>query len=589
MATLATPQVAETYRLNVLLHKILFDIEYVYMGRNLPEPIKFGLTLFFRCFHVLNEVKYNQLLKSSAYRIKYIEKLSNKIAQYQQRFFNEIDHEDARVQWYIDNGLEEKLRENNLDLKTRCNLAMEPASIITGIFRVIFNDLTSNDNLTTANELIERFREKCYHTNVRAYRSELFFTDHRDAVRYGHHHNAEKIFLDFDKLHHHQTMCLHYLAFTDALPDYVVSKIRDVYDISIEEFLARIDPFVYYNKLLELHILNHNVTKMTETIKIMDQKCSRINADIISKLVESRSIVDLYIFHLLSRRPAIVSNLSNLVMQRHAKQIQPLILRYVISKIKADADGCSQMMASYVKNSYFLNFFFDDFIAIHDIISLNGHSFDQHDFTEYILEYSGLHGLNYPEPRILSYLQRLDILACRHSSGLDFERIFVEYAGPSGENVCKWIFAMASQRNIMFDLWALLFQLIDQSAGGEFWQWFFGFIQPYHHILIFDQIYKVMLDFLSFRVRFEHSTDITLVLDGCDKIMKMPYRKLFELAGEIDIKSSEHSFQILVILKWLERRIVAKRKRPNYGAINTNNNYLSFDNKISHWLKSRRS
>lgn len=206
---------SEKYRFHTLLYDVLDKIEHIYFGKNIPQVVEDELFLIHDAFNKILKDK----IETSDYRVTKLAKLKHKIDTFRQKYFTQVDWENLRVEWYFKNGLVDKLRENDLDLKTRCELVLEPPEIIAELNRRLNGqEFAPSSNVE---EMIELFRENKYHINIEIKFNNSNEIYHFEAVYHNHFHIAKKIF-DKQKRKDFLEMCVEYLCIKDMLPDYML-------------------------------------------------------------------------------------------------------------------------------------------------------------------------------------------------------------------------------------------------------------------------------------------------------------------------------------------------------------------------------
>lgn len=188
--------------------------------------------------------------------------------------------------------------------------------------------------------------------------------------------------------------------------------------------------------------------------------------------------------------------------------------------------------------------------------------------------------------RVLIYLQKLDILACRNGSGLNYKRLLYLAIQTEYTDLCQWILNIMSQRNIIFDVSVIMlayFKRVESYEKRINLNWFFELVEPFRHLMIFDNHYKIVRKYFENTLcvnMFDHyiwfkDTEIILPyldwLKSCMMIsgQKMNYVKMFENFQFDHDKSSIFADEFfakrcLEVMIWLEQRILESGKIVPY-------------------------
>src|SRR5690606_17092395 len=111
----------ETYQSRLQLLTALLKRDQIFDPKHVSELLDFELDTAIACYKSsISRADMEDLTLRQAQ----IQKLESKITLYRLRYFTQIDRDDLRAQWYIDNGLKQQLRDNSLSLEMRCKLQL---------------------------------------------------------------------------------------------------------------------------------------------------------------------------------------------------------------------------------------------------------------------------------------------------------------------------------------------------------------------------------------------------------------------------------------------------------------------------------
>jgi len=580
-----TARESEDYRHHQDLLRVLVKIDELCFGKALPPPID---AEYFFAHYLYGKDRDPQDRKADSRREK-IGLLREKISLYREKYFTPFDEDDLRAQQYLEQGLEVKLRQTDLDLQTRCLLVLESPRVITVLGCHLFDIVQPP---TTGTEMMRYFYEYRYHINA----NPDGFDWHFLAVRYNHQHMLIKFFTKYAEKRLID-ICIDHVAVKGYLPDYVLQfmGLRPDMKFGIRELIQRFPRALVkiYLKILELHV---TLCKLSVWQMNPEKRPATVSVDTIWQVIcnalirmkpnmyTQEGIQQLiFVYRMLKvpwflemtyqKRSLISSSDSN------------FIARLVLARMRSLPNSMARISRIWKSQQpqEILDVYreFDSVMELHDLRVLTGGQFNYQKLSKRLLcseidpDYVRDH-----HPRVLLNLQKLDALATRHGQGLDFSPLLALAAQVHCESICRWILDLMTQRQYKIGIYKILIkyigrlEFVDESEID--FPWLTNLLAPYKDLCSFDGVDQFLSLMKGERAEWDYASynTITDSLIWLEDVMaasgqEIDYVDMFgQIEGyDVSPQRKERIERDLLILLWVDTRIKAFGQRTPYQVL----------------------
>lgn len=152
----------EHYRDSVSFSEILEQIQY-YQENNeeSPKSLRSQLIIFLSIMK-LNGVVMDKFLNDKIFLQDQLAKLHQKIKNYRDHYFSEMDWNDEKAKYYLNRGLRLKIINDDVSLNLRLEIASEDEKVIKSLERFLGKDVGNYPWTGDFNKMIEVFRSNFY-------------------------------------------------------------------------------------------------------------------------------------------------------------------------------------------------------------------------------------------------------------------------------------------------------------------------------------------------------------------------------------------------------------------------------------------
>jgi len=595
-STIPTAQELEDYRHHRDLLRALTKIQELYSYGSIPDIVK--KQLFFAYYLYGKEEPEKDI--DADLRESKIQHLRSKINLFQQNYFTAVDYENLRAESYLEDGLEAKLRDNELSLQLRCRLALEPAEVIAAIGCRLFRKTITPTNPTA---MIEYFRDKYYNINAlpvgpgSTRPGSLSAADeiswHFKSVRYGHEHYAREYF-ELNKSVQLLDLCMNYLSIKDGLPDYVLKHIdwdpKSAFTIDdlIKKYPGKIRTIYIGMLTRSVGLCDINaITKYIDLVVTNDDADRDHIVSIIINVTDGfrpntysyEGLKELMLLYWLTQFNwffyTIFDNVGTL-----GNEDSPYGYRLLVARARQNPDDLANIPRMW-DLTYHMDIFelyprFESMVEIHDIRFLSGGRFDYNAMSQFLFRMEDGGKLIDPANkicfrRILFYLKQLDVMAERSDKSLDYEAILNLAIQTEYMDLCSWVLDTATQRQIEINISQILnayFYRIG-NVGSVDLPWFFNLVNQFQDSISFVDAYKVLnlvfgltSGFASIEVSYDMITQIFIWLESKTDIDYVEAVRHIGIGKRVSKSNIERN---LLILMWVDLRIRdSGRETPYY-------------------------
>lgn len=572
------PHICEIYRRRINLFNMLTKIDNISIFNPMNEIIQFEFDMNAAIYKKSESYTSFRVFTDISYRRGLIEKLKLKINSYRQQYFTSVEWTNYRAREYIVNGLCEELRDGVPKLQTLCLLQQESSEVIAAIGNVIFGNTSFQlYPPTNSRDMIQIFRENCYHRNFLSYHNlndlmyDYIYSIHTIAVKNKHNYIAQQTYeaIKYSSSHTFR-MNIHYLAEYGFLPEY--AKI----DIDICK-----NP-KYNQRLFEFYAVICNVDKIRHMIN------DKIDVDynkIMKLLLYSGDLKSLFIYDLITKSLPDPTAYLNQHINELKIDDNDVVFDYLFSKSSQLPDESSFSQIENFHGSIYV--LFHHIIIAHNILKLRGKNIKINEILRrlFVNEFVDI-GYNVDNKiciqRLFYYLQIFDNLATKSDISLDFSSIWRYVIHLKDQEVCSWVLDKIQNKNIKLNAFINISEYIKNSSD---YKWLVSLMHQHLNAFEFDNIKYLITNLILHEYDFNKDSMKEFLQSMCGLLIASGnhpnFISMFRTPQNI-LKSCGE--QAINIMEWIEQRIIDQDEIPDYVSMMKN---LSDFDLLKDWAKSK--
>lgn len=571
------------------LLKLLLEIDQIHDFNPKTEVLQFEFDFLNSLYKKQDSYTNPKVFEDATYRHQMIEKLNIKIDVYRSEYFNHFDRATIRAEWYMKNGLELELINNDVKLQTLLLLHDEPPEVIVAIGHIIFRESPYQMYPPTdLNEMLDLYKKHCYHSNYMSYHDmkninwHKLYLLHQLSVKHGHTLIAEYIYNCYkynpDKIFE---MWACYVALTGTLPDYAK---RD-FDFDTD------GSFDWDFSLFKFYAMDCNIEKIRQLLR-STPLASEDFFHQMKILIQHGTFKGLYIYDMILQTMS--DENKKICLDKHARELKmcnyPLAFEYLLDR--SDKLPNQTAFHRYYHHNYHDNYdgylMFQEAMTICHILENRGVEISYKlillDLLERRMNQVSPSNNGYGLKRMLYYLQILDVMARRKGKMLNLVEIWTKMWSHAVRNkdfeICHWILNIARQRNIKFEA-------VDRILYSiEDFEMIFDLIHQYIDIFNFKNIHEITIVLFEDNYDFDKNRVHEFLQGLCNLMLvaniKLDFVKMFNMADLITCVGAN----AIDVAEWLEARILDQGLVPDYEQI-INNDEIDESSSLKGWACMR--